>query len=98
MLSVILFIAISGTFAKYPGGGYVTSLIGSSNISVNWFTYLVRSHWLDHHTRAVFIDFILYNVDRNLFSTVTLLTEMLPTGSAHTSTMVSQRLLMPLVL
>ena len=41
---------------------------------------LKTSHWIDIYTRAVFLEFNVYNANTGLFSLVTLLTEWLPSG------------------
>lgn len=38
--------------------------------------------WLDQRTRAVFLEFTVYNPNVNLFASVVLLTEFLTTGGA----------------
>ena len=45
--------------------------------------------WIDELTRAVFIEFTLYNANVNLFSTVTMIVEYLATGSAVTYSSIS---------
>ena len=41
---------------------------------------LQKNNWIDNLTRAVFIEFNVYNANTGLFSMVTLLGEMLPSG------------------
>lgn len=43
---------------------------------------LQQQNWIDVRTRAVFIEFSLYNANVNLFASVTLLVEYLSTGGA----------------
>lgn len=45
---------------------------------------LSRSRWLDSQTRAVFVEFTVYNANVNLFCIVTLLFETLATGDFQT--------------
>ena len=47
---------------------------------------LHRDLWIDRQTRAVFIEFTLYNPNVNLFTSVQLLTEFPPVGAAVTFT------------
>ena len=42
---------------------------------------LQQMKWIDHKTRAIFIEFTLYNPNVNLFSYCNLLFELLPTGA-----------------
>ena len=50
------------------------------NFSRNTVQYLKKNLWLDRFTRAVFVEFTVYNGNRNLFSTTVLLAEFLPTA------------------
>lgn len=43
--------------------------------------FLQTMNWIDRETRAVFIEFILYNPNSGLITICTLLTEVLPTGN-----------------
>lgn len=44
---------------------------------------LSRSRWLDSHTRAVFVEFSVYNANVNLFCIVTLLFETAAVGEGQ---------------
>lgn len=46
---------------------------------------LSRSRWLDSHTRAVFVEFTVYNANVNLFCVVTLLFETAAVGEIQTT-------------
>ncbi|CAG2058004.1 unnamed protein product, partial [Timema podura] len=70
-----------GVFATYPGGGYIAPLGRTRNNSMIVLEFLLKNNWLDHHTRAIFIEFTAYNVNQNCFNIITLLTERSPTGS-----------------
>ncbi|XP_025098102.1 LOW QUALITY PROTEIN: polycystic kidney disease protein 1-like 2 [Pomacea canaliculata] len=69
-----------GTYSVYSSGGYVM------DFSVNWdvinltLQELEENKWLDEQTRAVFVEFSLYNPDSNLFSYLRLLAEFPETG------------------
>lgn len=41
---------------------------------------LFRNRWLDSHTRAIFVEFTVYNANVNLFCVVTLLFESAAVG------------------
>lgn len=59
-----------GTISTYGGGGFVQYLtIDDRNASANAITELKMNRWVDRGTRAIFIDFVLYNANINLFCT-----------------------------
>ena len=69
-----------GIVAMYDGGGYVVelpkSLIGARFI----LNELWNSKWIDDKTRAVFIEFNLYNPARSLFAVCMTIFELPATG------------------
>ncbi len=73
-----------GGYSYYEGGGYVHSI---DNLSMNKLTLiqelvkLEEYGWVDEHTRAVFVEFSLYNANTNLFVHFILLFEYLPSGT-----------------
>ncbi|VEN49201.1 unnamed protein product [Callosobruchus maculatus] len=54
----------------YPGGGYIAQLGRTMKNSLINLQYLHRNHWIDNMTRCVFLEFLLYNANANLFSQV----------------------------
>lgn len=60
-----------GQLATYSGGGYVASLGKTLTTATDCVENLMQSHWMDHLTRALVIQFNLYNANSNLFSLVT---------------------------
>ncbi|XP_035828454.1 polycystic kidney disease protein 1-like 2 [Aplysia californica] len=75
-------IPIMGKLHLYSGGGYITDLGGYHDIIPDVFiSELYENRWLDLQTRAVFIEFSLYNVDANLLATVRLVVEFPVYGS-----------------
>ncbi|KAI8505766.1 hypothetical protein Bbelb_161190 [Branchiostoma belcheri] len=68
-----------GTFALYAGGGYVAELGTNSRESATIIQNLKDNAWLDDNTRAVLVEFTMYNAYVNLFS-VTLALEMPVSG------------------
>lgn len=66
-----------GQVKTYTGGGF-TFEVNSSSIEL--INDLRRNHWIDERTRAVFVEFSLYNVPTNLFISVSLLSEFMPTN------------------
>ena len=73
-----------GRFAVYSGGGYI------ANLGYNKFTAgriiddLIENDWIDRQTRAVLVEFSLYNPPSNLLAVMTYYFEVLPSGFAGT--------------
>ena len=60
-----------GKLGTYSGGGYVANL--GYNEETGW-TVIADLHahkWIDRQTRAVFVEFTVYNANANLFATAT---------------------------
>ncbi|UJR29011.1 hypothetical protein I4U23_010229 [Adineta vaga] len=68
-------------YKTYKGGGYVVSLGRTHEKAAAVLHELRSQNWLDQLTRAIFIDFSLYNANVNLFVSVTLSFEMTSMGS-----------------
>jgi len=68
-------------YKTYKGGGYVVSLGRTFDKSRALLAELRQQNWLNQFTRAVIIDFSLYNANVNLFVAVTLSFEMTSMGS-----------------
>ncbi|MEQ2164473.1 hypothetical protein GOODEAATRI_006992 [Goodea atripinnis] len=56
-----------GQVSKYGGGGYYQDLSRTKEESANHLQFLKDNLWLDRGTRAVFLDFSVYNGNINLF-------------------------------
>lgn len=66
-----------GKLNNYKGGGYVFTLDDHTpEGNLDKLAKIKEMGWLDPHTRAVFIEFTLYNVNKNLFASVTMLAEI----------------------
>lgn len=74
-----------GQVSKYGGGGYYQDLSRTKEESAVQLQYLKDHLWLDRGTRAVFLDFSVYNGNINLFCIARLLVEFPATGGAVTS-------------
>ncbi|XP_053358417.1 polycystic kidney disease 2-like 1 protein [Clarias gariepinus] len=74
-----------GLLATYSGAGYYQDLALTKNESATILAELKDNLWLDHGTRAVFIDFSTYNANINLFCVISLVVEFPATGGAITS-------------
>ena len=73
-----------GIYGNYLGGGYVYRIDTSENMDTKIrqdLNLLQTNKWIDQHTRAIFIEFTLYNPNLNLFVYCTILFEHLPTGN-----------------
>uniref|UniRef100_A0ABM5EUS6 LOW QUALITY PROTEIN: polycystin-1-like protein 3 n=1 Tax=Pogona vitticeps TaxID=103695 RepID=A0ABM5EUS6_9SAUR len=66
---------IWGKMGLYPGSGYVADLGTNASHAARVLRYLERNKWLDRHTQAIFVEFVVYNVNVNLFCVVTLILE-----------------------
>uniref|UniRef100_A0A8C9VL55 Polycystin-2 n=1 Tax=Scleropages formosus TaxID=113540 RepID=A0A8C9VL55_SCLFO len=75
----------AGLVATYGGGGYYEDLSRTREETATQLRSLKDNLWLDRGTRAVFIDFSVYNSNINLFCIVRLLVEFPATGGALTS-------------
>lgn len=56
-----------GQVSKYGGGGYYQDLSRTKEESMSQLQFLKDHLWLDRGTRAVFLDFSVYNGNINLF-------------------------------
>ena len=68
--------------ATYNGGGFIANLDINKNISEAIIRELKDNLWIDRQTRAVFVEFTIYNPNVDLFAYVTLVAEFLPGGGA----------------
>ena len=64
----------------YNGGGYIANLDINRDVSLKIMQELWDHFWIDHQTRAVFLEFSVYNANTNLFSVVTIAFEYLESG------------------
>ena len=65
---------------QYSGGGYVFRFKGSTKLIQNDLKKLEALKWVNNHTRAVFLEFAVYNANINLFGVATLVAEFIPGG------------------
>ncbi|CAL1543663.1 unnamed protein product [Lymnaea stagnalis] len=64
-----------GIISIYSGGGYVAHLNGTRDEVNDTLYRLQDENWIDKYTRAVFIEFTVYNPQVNLFSVNMILAE-----------------------
>nr|XP_034373536.1 polycystic kidney disease 2-like 2 protein isoform X1 [Arvicanthis niloticus] len=74
-----------GFVGVYRDGGYIVTLSKSKYETKAKFAELRLNNWISRGTRAVFIDFSLYNANVNLFCIIRLLAEFPATGGLLTS-------------
>ena len=70
----------TGRLGTYSGGGYILRLNGPQQKILNRMTELQENYWLDGNTRAVILEFSVYNANVNLFSINTVMAEFLDGG------------------
>ncbi|XP_011943420.1 PREDICTED: polycystic kidney disease protein 1-like 2 isoform X1 [Cercocebus atys] len=75
---------IWGKLTVYRGGGYVVPLGTDRQSTSRILRYLFDNTWLDALTRAVFVEFTVYNANVNLFCIVTLTLETNALGTFFT--------------
>ena len=73
-----------GCFAVYSGGGYVANLGYNGHTAKKVIDDLIINHWIDRQTRAVIVEFSLYNPSSNLLAVISYYYEVLPSGFAGT--------------
>ncbi|XP_072280528.1 polycystin-2-like protein 1 [Pyxicephalus adspersus] len=71
-----------GKIATYSGGGYYLDFGTTKQETIKSLQTLKQNLWLDRGTRAVFIDFSVYNANINLFCVLRLVVEFPATGGA----------------
>ncbi|XP_052007469.1 polycystic kidney disease 2-like 1 protein [Xyrauchen texanus] len=74
-----------GLLSTYSGAGYYQDLTKTKEESASILVDLKNNQWLDHGTRALFVDFSTYNANINLFCVVRLVVEFPATGGAISS-------------
>ena len=62
--------SFDGEISSYGGGGFTQVLPLSGSEAKEIIQYLKDNLWIDRATRAVFIDFTVYNANINLFCVV----------------------------
>ena len=67
-----------GEVSVYNGGGYVVRLRGNVTALRYKMSQLQEEGWIDRYTRAVFVEFTVYNPGVNLFAVSTMLAEFRP--------------------
>ena len=74
-----------GTITMYSGSGYVANLGYDPVTAYTVVADLHSNGWLDIQTRAVFVEFTIFNANTNLFGTVSYFIEFPPSSAAITT-------------
>ena len=82
-----------GYFDIYDGGGYVADLGYSINTAKAVISNLRKHGWIDIQTRAVLLEFTVYNPNTGYLSIATYYYEILPTGYGNPFTKIDTLLL-----
>ena len=69
-----------GYLQWYEGGGYVANLGETPKDTQNILSDLEQTKWIDQFTRAVFVEFNVWNGNTNLFNLAKIVFEMPPHG------------------
>lgn len=75
-----------GEYNTYSGGGYILKFVKNRANAYLLLKELVEHDWIDRKTRAVFLEFTMYNPNVNLFHYAMLLTEFPEVGGVVTWT------------
>ncbi len=73
---------VNGQFGIYGRGGFIQNLAINLEDTKQILAELNSNNWIDRGTRAVFIDFTIYNANINLFCQIRLTIEQPNTGGA----------------
>ncbi|KAI8499401.1 hypothetical protein Bbelb_231650 [Branchiostoma belcheri] len=73
---------VMGAIATYGSGGYVTGVGRNKAAALAVIADLKEAGWIDRYTRAVIVEFTVYNANVNFFSTMSYMVEFLITGGA----------------
>ena len=72
-------ISYSGEHATYSGGGFILEMPTDADL-VSLLNNIQNKDWIDAHTRAVLVEFTLYNPNADLFSVVVIIFEFSNVG------------------
>jgi hypothetical protein len=72
----------SGLISRYGGGGYVQDFTTNYPSAKEQLDELKSKLWLNRGTRAVLLDFTVYNANINLFCQIKLMVEFPASGGA----------------
>ena len=76
---------LNGKYLSYEGGGYVYELRGKLSYLQGNLSLLKEMEWIDRQTRAIIVEFSVYNPNINIIMVSTILIEFLQSGSILTT-------------
>ena len=76
---------IKASYGTYGGGGYVAVMGYKENTAYGVLSETLGHEWVDRQTRAVILEFTVFNVNTNLISIATYFYESLANGAAYTT-------------
>ncbi|CAF3558288.1 unnamed protein product [Rotaria socialis] len=74
---------LSNAYGPYDTGGYIYHFHSKKDLNDKAIDNLKTATWLDLNTRAIFIEFIYFNPNTELLTTINILFEFLTTGTIH---------------
>jgi hypothetical protein len=75
----------NGKYLTYGGGGFVYELRGKLEYLKGNLSLLREMNWIDRQTRAIIVEFSVYNPNINMIMVSTILVEFLESGSILTT-------------
>ena len=75
---------IYSKYGAYIGGGHIYELRGKLSYIIGNLTKLEEMNWIDRQTRAIFVEFSIYNPNINLVMVSTIQVEFLASGNILT--------------
>ncbi|XP_068684585.1 polycystin family receptor for egg jelly-like [Montipora foliosa] len=76
---------IKGSYNHYEGGGYVAVMGYDDETAQKVLNDTLGNGWIDRYTRALILEFAVFNANANLLSIATYFYEVLATGIAYTT-------------
>ena len=76
---------IKASYNSYEGGGYVAILGYDEDTALGVLSETLGHGWVDRQTRAVILEFAVFNVNTNLLSIAAYFYEKIATGAAYTA-------------
>ena len=75
----------SSVLATYGGGGYVADLGYDLQTARSVMEALSKNNWIDRRTRALIVEFSIFNSNMNILVVANYFFEFLPTGGVYTN-------------
>ncbi|CAH1253114.1 PKD1L3 [Branchiostoma lanceolatum] len=82
-------LSTAAEMASYDSGGYVAELGDSYETALETIEELEKSDWIDRYTRAIVVEFTVFNANVNFFSTLIYVVEFPNTGGGVPSMSIS---------